>query len=1374
VTATVWRFRLSAVCLLLVTLAFLQSPGEVAADTKLDLTVDPVGFLGRALTLWEPQGFFGQVQNQAYGYLFPMGPFFAAGSLLGLPGWVVQRLWWGLLLCVAFLGVVKLMAVLARGTSRSAPVVGGVWPLAQVVAGLMYALAPRMVSTIGPISAETLPMALAPWLLVPLVLADQGRDPRRMAAWSGLVVLGAGAVNAVATLAILPLGAWWLATRPPGRRGVAGWWLLAVGLATAWWVGPLLLLGRYSPPFLDWIESASVTTGPTDVAAVLRGASHWVPYVVDAGGPAWPAGFALVAQPLLVAGGCVVVGVGLLGLTRPTLPERGYLVGAVGIGVVLVTLGHVGPVSGVGAAWVQEQLDGVLAPLRNVHKADPVLRLPLAVAAGFLVSALRSPQHGRRWSTAAARVTPPVVVAALVAASWPVWTGGLTTGRTHSGVPGYWVEAAQWLADQGTDRALVLPGSAFGLTVWGRAQDEPLQPLARSPWAVRDVVPLSSAGNIRLLDAVDAAVSSGRGSPALSSVLARAGVRWLVVRNDLAAEARPPRPILVRQALERSPGLSPVRRFGPPLVPFRTETDVVDDGLQQAYSPVEVWRVDGDVALATLRDATDVQVLRGAPEGVLAAAEAGVIGQRPVILHGDPVPSGSRATSVVTDSYRSTELNFGSVRDNRSNTLTPEDDFVLDRRVRDYEPVPPTGRQPTAREPGYRVRASSAGSQVDALRARAPSAQPWAAVDGDRSTSWISGDLRPGVGQWWEVVWDEPVLVPDVSAAFVSGGAAGSQPAAVLVTTDAGSASTQVQPTDAAQPLAVRAGPTRRLRIALTAVVDGTAGDGFGISEVDLPTGPLARPVEIPGTHPTGPIVFSARVGERPGCVHLFRAVQCSRQLPVVGEERPGVDRVLSVATAGRYRVAVVVRPRPGLALDRLLAPPPGSAHVSVSSRLVRDAGAGPQAMVDGDSRTAWYADPLDPSPTVTVRLPEPRQIRGLRVSNPPDLAASQPLGIVVRAGREERQGFVDARGRFAFRPLRAAELTVEFGVAAPLRSVDPTTGVRSTLPVAVAELNLVGARDLLRAARPFQEVGTECGLGPQVELDGVPVVATQIRAPAWQVLDGRLLPARPCRGSALTIPAGRHRVTVPSSAEFLVEQLSLVPVGGAQPEAAVEPPVVTAWGATRRSVTVPTAAVARVLETSENANAGWVAHLGDRRLEPVRVEGWRQAWLLPPGAGGEVELDFAPQRWYATALAAGLAAVLALAGLAVAPARRLPPRPLPDGPLPGGRRPLGGAAVGAAVGASVGAAVGLGLAIAGLPGLLIVTAALALTRVAPAAAGPLVATAWAGVTVLAVVWPWPGSQAAPTWVGLVTVSAAVVVVAVVVAVVSVGPVLRR
>lgn len=274
---SVERLRLTVVTLCLALLVLAQSAGNTATDTKIDLVVSPLRFLSRALRLWDPTGAAGQLQNQAYGYLFPMGPFFALTHAVGLAPWEMQRLWESGLVVAAFLGVYRLSERLG---------VDGFWP--RVGAGLVYALAPRMLSELTSISSELMPVAALPWVLLPLVTGAREGSPRRAAARSGVALLFAGGVNAAATLAILPVPALWLLTRRrgPRRRALMAWWALAVVLACSWWLVPLLLLGKYSPPFLDWIESSSTTTLPTSLLATLRGVDHWESYL---GANIWPA-----------------------------------------------------------------------------------------------------------------------------------------------------------------------------------------------------------------------------------------------------------------------------------------------------------------------------------------------------------------------------------------------------------------------------------------------------------------------------------------------------------------------------------------------------------------------------------------------------------------------------------------------------------------------------------------------------------------------------------------------------------------------------------------------------------------------------------------------------------------------------------------------------------------------------------------------------------------------------------------------------------------------------------------------------------------------------------------------------------------------------
>src|SRR3954471_12222459 len=117
-------------------LALLQRPGLASSDTKIDLHVDPSGFLGDVASVWNPTGALGHIQGGQYGgYLWPMGPFFALLHEIGLSPWLVQRLWLGTLLATAAWGAVRLMDAL-RERPRGA---------AHVAAAVLFAVNPYVV-----------------------------------------------------------------------------------------------------------------------------------------------------------------------------------------------------------------------------------------------------------------------------------------------------------------------------------------------------------------------------------------------------------------------------------------------------------------------------------------------------------------------------------------------------------------------------------------------------------------------------------------------------------------------------------------------------------------------------------------------------------------------------------------------------------------------------------------------------------------------------------------------------------------------------------------------------------------------------------------------------------------------------------------------------------------------------------------------------------------------------------------------------------------------------------------------------------------------------------------------------------------------------
>ena len=751
-------------------LTFVQSPGMISPDTKLDLTANPLRFLARAADLWNSDLPFGQAQNQAYGYLFPHGAFFLAGDLIGLPGWVTQRLWWALLLTVGFWGLLRVAEALGIGNTGS-----------RLLAAGAFALSPRVLTTLGSISSETLPVMLAPWVLLPVLLAMRGNSgfsPRRLAARAGVAMALMGAVNAVATLTgCLPALIWWACHRP-NRQWLrfSGWWLLSAALAVTWWVIPLLLLGRVSPAFLDFIESSGVTTQWTSLTEVLRGTSAWTPFVA----PNATAGASLVTGSTAILATTLVAAGGLAGLALRTMPARGRVVGMLVVGVVLLGLGYSGGLGSPVATQVQTFLDAAGAPLRNVHKLEPVVRIPVVLGLAHLLSRVPLPGNAPRpvWIRSFAhpednkRVAAVIVVlAALAAATSLAWTGRLTPPGSFAAIPGYWHETADWLTEHNTGspapgRVLVAPGAPFATQVWGNSRDEPLQVLGESPWGVRDSIPLTPPQTIRALDSVQRLLAAGRPSAGLADTLARQGISYLVVRNDLDPEtSRSARPILVHRAVDGSPGLTRVAQFGDPVGPGTIEGFITDSGLRPTYPAVEIYRVDPAVSTAGapyLTDAGRMARVDGGPEVAARLDERRRLLDQPplgpVLLTQDaraagvPLPPGVGVT--VTDTPVARETDYGRVDDHSSAVRAPDDPRHTFNRVPDY-PAPGAPLAYGAWS-GGRVSTSSSAGDATALPSVAPASAAPAAIDGDSATSWVSNSLQAAVGQWLQVDFDHP------------------------------------------------------------------------------------------------------------------------------------------------------------------------------------------------------------------------------------------------------------------------------------------------------------------------------------------------------------------------------------------------------------------------------------------------------------------------------------------------------------------------------------------------------------------------------------------------------------------------------------------
>ncbi|OLT44405.1 hypothetical protein BJF87_07270 [Gordonia sp. CNJ-863] len=1254
----------------------LQSPGQIAADTKLDLTANPLGFLARAAHLWTPNAPMGQVQNQAYGYFFPHGAFFALGDLLSVPPWIVQRLWWALLLTVGFVGIVRVAEALRLGS-----------PASRIIAGVVFVLSPRVLTTLGSISSETLPMMLAPWVLLPVIRAldasaSDGRPLWREAARSAAAVALMGAVNAVATAAALGVAAmWWLLHRPRDRRWwrFGAWTALGLFLACAWWIVPLLILSRVSPPFLDYIESARVTTQWTSLTEVMRGASSWTPFVSTER----VAGAVLVTQPAAVLATGTIAAAGLAGLCMRHMPFRGRLVAILGVGLVVMCVGFAGGLGSPIAEQVRVFLDGSGAPLRNIHKFEPFIRIPLVLGVAHLLARVPLPgtvsvretlsafAHPQRSRPVAAAI---VLLVAVIGAGSLIWTGQLAPAGTYTAIPNHWKQTADWLSehsarpdDSPPARALVVPGAPFADQLWGLTRDEPLQPLADAPWAVRDAIPLTPPGAIRALDSVQREIAAGRGSPGLAETLAQQGVGFVVLRADLDPEtSRSARPLLAQQALDTSPGLTRVAQFGPQVGPPSVRGVMRDNGLRPTMPAVQIYAVEAtgfDGTGPLLVDERGIPRVAGGPEAIAALAEVrarqGLPPLGPVLLDADARRAGiADGPLIVTDTPSDRETDFGRVDDHSSAIRSADDPRRTQNAAADY----PVDDQPLVRgewlldNRSGEIEVTTSGSASDAVQPgqTSPANSPAAAFDGNPQTAWVSGGLEGAVGRWMRIGFTTPQT--DLALSLTTAKALGSDVTSVLITTEAGS--TVASGLEPGEPTTVTApsGPTRWIQIRALRTEDGTAGNQFALGEVEVSNLRTSTPLQIrhrvvlpelgAGTTVAQWLLYSELNG-RAWCVAdpAREKTRCAPGLGLSPETSSVFSRALSVPQDTAVTPSAVLRPRPGAALDRLLATPGGM--TATGPRPVTDPRGSPAAAVDGDPGTTWTAPQIpdeekpedreddeepadDATPTLVVHLPAEQRVESVKLVAPGDYPAT-PTEVAVDLGTGEQIREVGKDGVLRLDPAITDRIEITIREQRDLIDVN-SLGFATPAPPGIAEVEVFPAP---RApADGDRVVEIRCGDGLGITAAGQ-VVGISARTTTAALRSGEPVVARACTPGELRLPAGQQEVSVNPGQAFTVDAVSLT-VGSPVDGAATTTPDVSEWTAASRAVQIDSGPE-RLLVVPESTNPGWVARVDGRELSPVVVNGWQQGWIVPAGASGTVELTYRFDSLYRWSLVVGL-----------------------------------------------------------------------------------------------------------------------------------------
>ncbi len=339
----------------------------------------------------------------------------------------------------------------------------------------------------------------------------------------------------------------------------------------------------------------------------------------------------------------------------------------------------------------------------------------------------------------------------LIGLMLPYLSGQVLNPGSFSAVPRYWYQAAAFLAARSPlNTALVVPADAHGDYLWGDPIDDPLVALATSPWAQVGLVPYGGAGSQILLNTAENAIESGEQVSGLAGYLQRAGVRYIVVRNDLdPRQLGYTSAVLVHQTLALS-GFTRVAAFGPPIGGAQIEPRATREqqSVLPSYPAVEVFAAGsgpGPPSPVSTLPVGQTVLVNGGPDSLLQLTGQGLLGSgQPAIIAGDQLPV-SPAVWAVTDGQRRADTLFGLVNANVSYTYTatetnPAGAGQLGRAggpPRQLLPVPAAGHQTVAVLSGAAsVTVSSYGSWI----ADTQQDDPVNAFDGNPATAWAEGN----------------------------------------------------------------------------------------------------------------------------------------------------------------------------------------------------------------------------------------------------------------------------------------------------------------------------------------------------------------------------------------------------------------------------------------------------------------------------------------------------------------------------------------------------------------------------------------------------------------------------------------------------------
>jgi len=1308
----------------------LTRPGQVGADTKTYLYLDPGRLLSRAAHMWDPNVGLGTVTHQNIGYLWPMGPFYWLFDTLGVPDWVAQRIWLGSIILLAGLGVRFMMRELRWvGTGVT-------------VASFAYALSPYLLDYAARISVILLPFAGLPWL-IGLAARSLRRDDWRSPAWFALVTLTVGGVNAT-SLVLVMVGpilwfahAVWIEREVTLRRAlVAGGRITVLTAATSmWWVAGLALQGSYGIPILRYTETYETVADASLSTELVRGLGYWFFYGSDGLGPWTEASVVLVENVPLLAVSFLLPLLGVVAMLATRFRHRVFFAGIVLIGLVIGAGAHPwddpSPYGAVFRAFTGTDLG---LSLRSTPRAVPLIALGLAVALGAGVAALS------RWRPAVHRPVALALILLICVNQAPLFLGQVVDRYLvrDEQLPDHWLDAAADLdAGDRDTRVWELPGIDFASYRWGNTVDPITPGLMDREFVARELIPYGTPPAANMVNEMDLPFQSATVDPDSIAPLARfIGAGELLFRADMQYERyRTPRPRMTYEQLLAAPGLSEPVQYGERVANVADPELPLDDPMEygiplDAPDPAQLVRFGVEDPRPIFRTvaASSPTLLAGDAAGIVALAGLGALpADRPLFSSAefadDPDAMRSQidepdALLVVSDTNRRQARRWGGVRENDGYTERAGEDPLVedpsDNRLEVFPDESEDDQTLTEQRGGATVAASAYGNGVSFT----PGDRAVGAFDDDPDTAWRVAAFDDPVGEFLRLVVDEPLTTDRIGLLQVQGPKNRHLTQVTLRFDD--SDEVTVELTDASRtPPGQIVEFEERTFTELEVVLDATDRDGLlnyrgvsdvGFAEIDVPgLGPITEVIRPPTALLD---VAGDRSIDRDLMYVFTRRAPASADV-LINPEELALARWVINPFARDYTLYGLARLNADLAeadLDRLLGRPgadEGGVDAVSSVRLGGGRDTIASSAIDGDPTTA-YRTPFNQPTDVELEFTyaQPVAVDGLELSVVADGRHSVPSVVSVAVDGAEPvthqlEGVTLGEGAdrgtittltIPTGPLEARSFRITIDEAIESGSLDWFGKQPIVRPVAIVDVGL----PVVTGAPDDAPLDDSCR-DDLVRVGGEPV-PVRIEGTVGDARAGRAVAFRSCDGP-LPIAAGQTLLRTEARSDFDVDSLVLssgagggpgvdtldtpLPAGPAGPRTTTERP-----GRNDHRVEVTGAQAPYWVVLGQSYSDGWRATTseGTDLGPPTLVNGFANGWRVDPAELGPdvtVDITWTPQRIVWVGIAISIIGVLICLWLilrtrprgdrsgSVTAARLFDPRRA-DGPSPG----LGGTAV--------------------------------------------------------------------------------------------------